>query len=143
MIQRIQSIYLLLASVCSFALFKLPFASVQGTVSESALFSNDSIYNLNDNVGLLGIFVVTGIIALVAIFLFNNRVRQKLIATIAAYLNIAGVAFAFFLLYRDASAGVNYGFGFILTAVSIILTFLAVKAISNDQKLVSESDRLR
>lgn len=145
MIQRIQSIYLLLASACSFALFKLPFASVEATVSPSSIFENDTVFNLNDNIGLLIIYVISGLVSLAAIFLFGDRKKQILVAKAAVYANIVGILFASFVLFSDAGTGtsLSYGMGLIAVILSIILILLALKAISNDQKLVSESDRLR
>lgn len=144
MIQRIQSIYLLLASACSFALFKLPFASVEDTVSPSSMFENDTVFNLNDNIGLLIIFVVTGLISLAAIFFYSDRSRQKLVARTAVFLNIIGVLYTLFLLFSDAGTStLSYGIGLIAVNLTIVFIILALRAISSDQKLVSESDRLR
>lgn len=145
MIQRIQSIYLFLASACSFALFKLPFASVEASVSPSSIFENDTVFNLNDNIGLLIIYVISGLISLAAIFLYGDRNKQKLVAKTAVLLNIIGVLYTLFVLFSDAgaSAALSYGLGLIAIILGIVFILLALKAISSDQKLVSESDRLR
>jgi peptidoglycan/LPS O-acetylase OafA/YrhL len=147
MIQRIQSIYLLVASACSFALFGFPFASVDKKVADSALFSNDTVYNLSDNTALLAIYVLTGVVAFAAIFLFSNRNRQKTVAGVAAVFNLIGIAFAVIVLMQDSvmdSAAVpNYGIGLYTPILGLILILLAVRAIAKDEKMVRSMDRLR
>lgn len=147
MIQRIQSIYLFIASACSFALFGFPFASVDKEIADSALFSNDTVYNLSDNTALLAIYVLAGVVALVAIFLFNNRSRQKSVARVAAVFNLIGIALAVILFMQDSvmDSGVtpDDGIGLYTPIVGFVLILLAVRAIGKDEKTVRSMDRLR
>lgn len=147
MIQRIQSIFLLLASACSFALFAVPFASVKETVAGSALFSNDTVYNLNDNIALLAMYAIAGVLALVAIFLFKNRSQQKVVARVAAIFNIIGIVLAIVFFMQDSvmSSAVTPedGLGLYTPIVGLVLIFLAIRAIGKDDKLVRSMDRLR
>jgi peptidoglycan/LPS O-acetylase OafA/YrhL len=147
MIQRIQSIFLLIASACSLVLFKFPFASVDKTVENSALFSNDTVYNLNDNMALLIIYVLAGLLAFGAIFLFKNRNQQKSIARVAAVFNLIGIVLAVVFFVKDSvmDSGVtpNDGIGLYTPVVGFILILLAVRAIGKDEKLVRGMDRLR
>jgi peptidoglycan/LPS O-acetylase OafA/YrhL len=147
MIQRIQSIFLLFASACSFALFGFPFASVDKTVENSALFSNDTVYNLSDNIALLIVYVIAGLLAFGAIFLFKNRSQQKSLARVAAVFNLIGIALAVFFFTQDnvMSSGVtpNDGIGLYTPIVGFVLILLAVRAIGKDDKLVKSMDRLR
>ena len=147
MIQRIQSIFLLIASACSFALFGFPFASVDKTVENSALFSNDTLYNLSDNMILLIVYVLAGLLAFGAIFLFKNRNQQKTVARVAAVFNLIGIVLAivFFVKYSVMDSGVtpNDGFGLYTPVIGFILILLAVRAIGKDEALVRGMDRLR
>ncbi|MFK7950844.1 MAG: DUF4293 domain-containing protein [Saprospiraceae bacterium] len=147
MIQRIQSIYLLVAAACSFALFGFPFASVESKVADSALFSNDMVYNLSDNIALLAIYCLAGVVALVAIFLYNNRNRQKLVARVAAVFNLIGIVLAVILFMQDSvmDSGVtpNDGIGLYTPIVGFVLILLAVRAIGKDENMVRSMDRLR
>lgn len=148
MIQRIQSIYLLVASACSFALFGFPFASVNEKVADSALFSNDTVYNLSDNTALLAVYCLAGVVALAAIFLFNNRPRQKSVAWVAAVFNLVGIVLAVVLFMQDSvmdSSAVtpNDGIGLYTPIVGFVLILLAVRAIGKDEKMVRSMDRLR
>jgi peptidoglycan/LPS O-acetylase OafA/YrhL len=147
MIQRIQSIFLLIASACSFALFGFPFASVDKTVENSALFSNDMVYNLSDNMILLIVYVLAGLLALGAIFLFKNRNQQKTVARVAAVFNLIGIVLAIVFFVKDSvmDSGVtpNDGLGLYTPIVGFILILLAVRAIGKDEELVRGMDRLR
>ena len=146
MIQRIQSIYLLLASAAGFGLLALPFATTPQTVETSALFA-DAIYNVNDNIALLVLFAVAGALALAAIFMFNNRKTQMKLAQIAIVANVVGLILAFILMLQDGAnlgtvdpddgVGAYLPFGFLLFGI------LALRAIGKDEKLVKSMDRLR
>ena len=147
MIQRIQSIFLLVASACSFALFGFPFASVDKTVANSALFSNDTVYNLSDNMALLIVYVIAGLLAFGAIFLFKNRNQQKSIARVAAVFNLIGIVLAVVFFMKDSvmDSGVtpNDGLGLYTPIIGFVLILLAVRAIGKDEALVRGMDRLR
>lgn len=147
MIQRIQSIFLLVASACSFALFGLPFASVKETVQGSSLFSNDTVYNLNDNMILLAVYVITGLLAFGAIFLFKNRSQQKTVARIAAIFNVIGIALAIVFFMQDSIMDTAImpedGLGIYTPIVGLVMVLLAVRAIGKDDNLVRSMDRLR
>jgi peptidoglycan/LPS O-acetylase OafA/YrhL len=146
-IQRIQSIFLLIASACSFALFGFPFATVKEKVADSALFATDTVYNLNDSTALLGIYVVAGLLALVAIFLFKNRNQQKTVARVAAVVNLVGIVLAVVLFMKDgvmeSAVSPNDGLGLYTPILGFVLNLLAIRAIGKDEKLVKSMDRLR
>lgn len=147
MIQRIQSIFLFLASACSFSLFGLPFANVEEKVANSALFSNDTVYNLSDSTALLGVYVLAGFLALAAIFLFKNRKQQTVVARIAAVVNLIGIILAVVLFMQDpvmeSSVTPDDGLGLYLPILGFVLNLLAIRAIGKDEKLVKSMDRLR
>lgn len=132
MIQRIQSIFLFIASACSFVLFGFPFASVEKEVADSTLFSNDTVYNLNDNTALLIVYIIAGLLAFGAIFLFKNRNQQKTVARVAAAFNLIGIALAILFFMQDnvMDSGVtpNGGLGLYTPIVGFVLILLAVRA---------------
>jgi hypothetical protein len=147
MIQRIQSIYLLLASIASAGVFVLPFASVAQAEPTSSLF-NDATYNAQDSMSLMAIFGLNAFLALAAIFLFNNRNLQSRIAMLGVALALASAALAFLTFSQDAWAASNtsllkeqYGLGLPLFAA--IFYLIARFNIKKDDKLVSSMDRLR
>ena len=146
MIQRIQSIFLLLASAAGFGLFGLPFATTPKTVAESSLFS-DAVYNLNDHVALLSLFAVAGGLALIAIFLFKNRPLQLNLTRLSIVANVVGLVIAVVFIMQDGTnlSGIepNDGVGAYLPFAFLVFAILALRAIGKDEKLVKSMDRLR
>lgn len=146
MIQRIQSIFLLLASAAGFGLFGLPFATTSKTVAESTLFS-DAVYNLNDHVALLSLFAAAGGLALIAIFLFKNRPLQLNLTRLSIVANVVGLVIAVVFIMQDGANlnGIepNDGLGAYLPFAFLLFAILALRAIGKDEKLVKSMDRLR
>ena len=136
MIQRIQSVWLLLASACAFATFKFPYYA--GT-NEKGL----SPYELKatENFLLMLTTVVVGALALLTIFLFKKRQLQLRLCVLGILLE----ALLIFLYYREVKTFVQgtYALTAILHSVIVICFFLAARAINKDQKMVKDSDRLR
>lgn len=144
MIQRIQSIFLFLAT-CSFGgEFLVPFAT--SDQSATGLFE-DLQYNIMDHPALITLTVLGAFLSLAAIFLFNNRPTQLKLsyasATIAILLPIISV-----LLYSNQTAGlqsltINDSLGLYLPIGMLVFSLLAARYINKDQKLVKSMDRLR
>ena len=136
MIQRIQSLWLLLAAACIIASFKFPFYS--GTNAQGM-----SPYELNatENILLLLTSVVVGGLALINIFLFKKRILQLRLCVLGIFLE--GVLI--FLYYREVRTFVQgtYSLTAILHSIVVLAFFLAAAAINKDEKLVRNSDRLR
>jgi len=136
MIQRIQTVWLLLAAACAFATFR--FSYYVGTnskgVSEYQLTASESFL-------LMLTTVVVGGLAFFTIFLFKKRQVQIWLCVLGIVLE----AVLIFLYYREVqtfSKG-TYSLTAILHSIIVISFFLAARAIVKDQRLVKESDRLR
>ncbi|MBP6023583.1 DUF4293 domain-containing protein [Ferruginibacter sp.] len=136
MIQRIQSVWLLLAAICLFLTYKLPFyvgTNAKGTVE----------YNLTgtENFLLMLVTFLTGALAAVTIFLFKKRILQLRLCV----LGIVIEALLIFLYYTEVKTFTTgtYALWAILHSVVVISFFLAAKAINKDEKLIKDSDRLR
>lgn len=146
MIQRIQSIYLLLAAAAAFALFALAFVNVSGATGEIAAFQ-DGDFDINDNMVLKIMAIVCGAMALLNIFLFNNRKLQLNIGKLVMLLNVVLAGLAAFFLYQTmggASIDVAPNGGFGMPILAAIFTFLANRSINKDEKLVKSAyNRLR
>lgn len=146
MIQRIQSIFLLLAGGAALGLFGLPFARTPEAIEGSVIFS-DALYNVNDQIGLSVLFGLAGALALIAIFLFRNRSLQSKASLSALILNAGGLVFGIYYLTQNITeAGkqaINDGLGMYLPVLSILFCFLAYRFIRKDEKLVRSMDRLR
>ena len=139
MIQRIQSLWLLLASACAFASYKFPY--YVGTYSKG-----NAGYQLDarENFSLIAATAIIGSFALFLIFLYKKRTLQMRLC----FLGIALEAIVIYLYYRETQSFITDGKGTmaltsILQSIVVIAFFLAARAINKDEKMVKESDRLR
>jgi len=143
-IQRIQSIFLLIASGAFWSEFALPFAT-SDAASPGVL--SDSIYNIHDSPVLLALTVIGGLVTLAAIFLYNKRSLQKRMAYLGIVMAILLPLVAFLLIYNErtgeALGAINDGMGIYPPIVALIFAALAGRAINKDDKLVKSMDRLR
>lgn len=143
MIQRIQSIFLLLGAGSCFGLFAADAADTPEAVPESSLFA-DAQFTLFDDPVLLGLFGLAGLLLLVTIFLFNNRKLQMTVTISAVALVLAGAAYGAFRFFSDVASGsATPDFGLILPILAIVFGLLARNYIQKDEKLVRSADRLR
>lgn len=145
MIQRIQSIFLLLTSVTFFLQFVFNLATSDQSIPK---LLSDKIYNVLDHPVLIGLTVLGGAIALVNIFLFRNRPLQIRLGYLLIVLCILLPVVAMMLILTEGvalSAGqdINEGLGIGLPIIGLITTILANKFIGKDNKLVKSMDRLR
>ncbi len=145
MIQRIQSIFLLLSGVSFFSLFGVPFAT--STVAIPKLLS-DMIYNVQDSPILMVLCGLGGLLSIAAIFLFNNRPLQLKMSYLAIVVSILLPLVAFLLLFNEQtfttqSDKINDAFGLYLPFISLILSILAARFIGKDENTVRSMDRLR
>lgn len=142
MIQRIQSIFLLLSAGASFGTLVLPFANAP-TALASPIFA-DRVYNVQDHIVLLVLFAVAGALAVASIFLYKNRATQMRLAIIALLVNLAGLTFAvIYLLQQVDFASIAYSIGIFLPLLAVVFLWLAQRNIRKDEKLVRSIDRLR
>ena len=136
MIQRIQSLWLLLAAACAFATFKFSFYS--GTkAADLALHQLNAV----DSLLLMITTIAVGSLALFNIFLFKKRTLQLRLCVLGILLE----ALLIFLYYREVGhfTSGTYSLTAILHSVIVLAFVLAAKGINKDSKMVKDSDRLR
>jgi hypothetical protein len=138
-LQRIQSVYLFLASLVGSSLFALPFAS--GPTKPDGILS-DGYLSINDNIGLIILTVLVVILSLASIFLYNNRVLQMNLGKLNILVTIGLFAFAAYLFYTIQTIA-TLGGGLFIPILIVIFVTLANKNINKDEKLVRDSNRLR
>ena len=136
MIQRIQSLWLLLAAACAFASFKFSYYS--GTKVNDIV-----LHELNATSTFLLMITTIAVagLALINIFLFKKRILQLRLCVLGILLE----AVLIFLYYREVSTFIQgtYSLTAILHSVIVLAFFLAARAINKDSKLLKESNRLR
>ncbi len=137
MIQRIQSIWLLLAAFCVFLTLK--FSTYVGTNKD---LIPSSFLNGIATLPLIFVTLTTGIVALVTTFLYKNRKLQLRLTALAVLFEVGLI----FLYYREIQTYIGKG-TFSITAILhiavIIFLILAARGISSDNKLIRDSNRLR
>jgi hypothetical protein len=136
MLQRIQSVYLILAAAnalgCIF-LFHL-WITNEGIV----VFASDVL-------PYFFAFIASGVLALVSLFLFKNRKLQFVLGRLNIILNFILLGFFVYLSLNLSGETVvsEKGIGMFLPIISIVCIALANKAIKKDEDLVKSVDRLR
>jgi len=136
MIQRIQTLWLLLASICAFASVKLPFYF--GSLEVPGPTITITPY---DNFMLLVFVIATALMALVSIFLFSNRSLQIKMCVVGLVLSLANLMHYFLYMKNFKSGGLS-----LYSALSFLVPvffILAIIGIYKDQKLLKSLDRLR
>lgn len=138
-IQRVQSIYLLVAAIVGSTLFGLPFAKAPAQ-QEGMLV--DGAFDINDHIGLIILTVVVVLLSFITIFLYNNRVLQMNLGKLNIVLLLGLVVLAGWL-FSTLPVGTSLGLGLIVPIVVFVLLLLANRNIKKDEKLVRSADRLR
>ena len=113
MIQRLQSVYMLLAAIALAVCF---------------VFDEDMRPS--------GLTLCLAVISFFNIFLYKNRVRQ---ARVCLGVMLAGIVYYIFLAIRQPQLGWYSA----LPMVAVLLLFMARKHIVKDEKLVRSLDRIR
>lgn len=154
MIQRIQTLYLLLAAICVGATFMLPLMQYSDGIAEYTLrgyMISDGMSSSTRPVIYLAILLgISALVPLVTIFLFKRRMLQIRLC-VAEIVLLAGslimTAIYCWLAYRSV-AEAPFGAGSVkvwvcLPLVALIFTVLAVKAIFRDELLIRSLNRIR
>ena len=136
MLQRIQTIYLLLAAGISAGLIYI--FELWVTEADIKVFAADVNY-------VFAAFLASAFLSIVAIFRYKNRKSQFVLGRLNIILNfiLLGV-----IVYQSqnspgGTAVSENGVGMFLPLVSIVFLALANKAIKKDEDLVKSVDRLR
>ena len=136
MIQRIQTLYLLISAGISGGLIFL--FQLWTTANETVLYAKDEIL-------FLILFLGSAVLALIAIFTFKDRKLQFVLGRLNIILNFILLGL---FVYRSLSVSgetlvSEKGIGMLLPIFSIVFLVLANKAIKKDEDLVKSVDRLR
>ncbi|NDV97010.1 DUF4293 family protein [Dysgonomonas sp. 521] len=153
MIQRIQTIFLLLTAILMGGTFRLPSLKISSEGLKFASISFDS-FGMFDAAtdyptwGVAVFAVLSAILAFVNIFLYKKRKLQINLGLLTALLIVvyfvtAMVYLNTFLSKISAEYTLNLQLGIILPVAALIFDFLAVSRIRKDEKLVRSLNRIR
>jgi hypothetical protein len=144
MIQRIQSLWLALAAITTALMVLLNIYDYNVHMGDVIIAHRVKV---NDHYLSLVCVVLATLLPTIAIFFFQNRKRQVLMAGVTLVCLAAVIAIS---LWRVANVTAQtditdgrYGAGALLPVVSIVFLLLAMAAIRKDDKLVKSMDRLR
>lgn len=152
MIQRIQSIWLLLATITIACLLFIPIISTTVGGIDYHFITNGIYQQVGTEtkqvVDSLPLFIGTTVLALVCfanIFNFRNRTLQKRIAylTVVLILGLSGWGYTYATKIPGGLANVDYSAGVAFPLLAMLFCLLAVRGINNDEKLLKSADRLR
>ncbi len=147
MIQRIQSVYLLLVALLMVAAIFCPLLEIS---RNDIVFSFHSFGIGSDfpTLGVLTFAILSALLSFVNIFLYKKRKIQMKLALLNALLIVVYyvttmVYLNAFLSKIDDSYTINVQFGIILPVVALIFNLLAISRIKKDENLVKSLDRIR
>ncbi len=136
MIQRVQTLWMILAALIIFLTIKLPFYS--GTLTDTNTY-HEMLATDNFLILILTSALGTGVV--IDIFLYKHRSIQFRIL-IFAILAECLIIFLYINETKKYSTG-NYGVWSVLHLLVIVFLTMAAKGIYNDSKLIKDSNRLR
>jgi uncharacterized membrane protein len=129
MIQRIQSLYLLIAFIVGVIVFNL---------SINIEFDEGIRQTYRDNYG----FLIAPVLLLLSLFLFKKRSLQSLVVLIISIQQLLQIGLL--LPSFDLSDDINFTeIAILLSFIMVVLTWLARRGIRNDNALVRSVDRIR
>lgn len=139
MLQRIQSVWLFLTSVFSAITFKFPFYN--GDWLRDAMPNLFVDLNAQTTIWLTIVTVLTGVIALITIFLFKDRKLQLKLCYLGIFLSLVLLTLYVLELMNFEEGTIAF---WVVFYVGILISYiLAARGISKDQKLIKSMDRLR
>ncbi|REE80536.1 uncharacterized protein DUF4293 [Lutibacter oceani] len=144
MIQRVQTIYLLLATLFSGGLI---FLLNLWTNNEGVkFFVIDSFSTNNTLLNIMSVlFFISSLITIVAIFQYKKRQLQFVLGRLTILINFILLGILVYFA-QNLSGEINVsekGIGLLIPIFTIVLVVLANKAIKKDEELVKSVDRLR
>lgn len=153
MIQRIQTLYLLVAELFIGSLFIKPFAKLvdkggaeytTDLLGVHKLGANSLLLQSNTLLSILGGALL--ILILLTIFNYKNRKNQQKLAFIGlgGCIVTAGLMFLHVQSISEQLAGIyTLTLTFVFPIIAAVLIFMAIKGIRKDEALVRSIDRIR
>lgn len=146
MIQRIQSLYLLLAAGAGTATWFL-------NLWKARLSNNtESYFNAQSSFLVFVVYMIIVLLALICIFLYKNRKLQFRLTVINILFSVGAIALQYFKVQEHANKLVASGTGIVsatylpgafLPVLILVFLYLAARGIYKDEKLIKSLDRLR
>jgi hypothetical protein len=142
MIQRIQTLWLIIVAITAFA------------TSQLTLYIGEEVnktelpFKLAGNLLLAITIILLGILALICLFLYKNRKLQFKISVFGVILSVGFLFLEYYVVENifkpnhSIQTG-SYQIGALLPLVMVVFFFLAARGIYKDERLIKSMDRLR
>jgi len=144
MIQRIQSVYLLIATLLSGGLIFL--LNLWVNEQKTKFFVMDSFTSESTLLKVMSVlFFVSAAITFIAIFKFKNRQLQFVLGRLSILTNFIIIGIIVYFT-QNLSGEINVsekGIGLLIPILTIVFVVISNKAIKKDEELVKSVDRLR
>lgn len=141
MIQRIQSLWLLIVAIAAFATYTLTL--YVGKVADGS----EKVFQLADDFLLVIIIIALGLLAIINLFLFKNRKLQFKLSVMGVIVSIGFLILEYMRVedfkVKNLIQSGSYQLGALLPIVMVIFFFMAARGIYKDEKLVKSMNRLR
>ena len=151
MIQRIQTLYLLIIIILTSLVIEFP---VMEIISDENIFYTVTVLGAYVDKSLeytmwplLAVCILNILIALVAIFQFKKRLLQirlcilNILLIVGFYVLLG--SYYWILKEKFSANGIPFEWTVILPAINIILSYLSIRSIRKDEALVKALNRLR
>ncbi len=152
MIQRVQSLFLLVSVILLSVLSCLSVAEIMidnniYSYKTFGIYSQDGYYELIAHTyPLFILIIISTIIIFISIFLFKKRLLQLRLCLISIFLQSGIYGLGYFYIYQLSNKYeilIHYSFAIIIPLISIILVYMAMRAIKKDEILIKSLDRIR
>ncbi|MDG1214294.1 MAG: DUF4293 domain-containing protein [Flavobacteriaceae bacterium] len=136
MIQRIQSLYLLIVAAAN--LCAIFFVNIVAEVEENTIFTLANALNK-------GTFIIFATLTFISVFSYKKRINQFVMNRLNIILNFFLLGFFVYRWLNLSGESVlsEKGIGMFVPIISIVFLSVANKAIKKDEDLVKSVDRLR
>lgn len=152
MVQRIQTVYLLVATILVGSIFAYPIAELLSSEGQLFIFNFNGL-SIENEAGLYFLtippIILLGIIALiplVSMFLYKKRIIQMRLNSFNIILMIGYVGLNYYYIQnfsKQLDGVVSYQIAAIFPFIAAVLTYLAIRAIGKDEALIRSMDRIR
>ncbi|NJO02105.1 MAG: DUF4293 domain-containing protein [Bacteroidia bacterium] len=157
MIQRIQTVFLAVVVICMIVTIFLPiWENVNPQTNEKIMLNafyliqtrNGEVTSQSATFYIAILSSVCALMALYAIFLYNNRLRQMKVVLLNTLFLCGVLGLMVYFNYQAEEAFGNetpgdYKIGYFLPGVAIISNFFARRFIKKDEEMVRSAERMR
>lgn len=155
MIQRIQTVFLFLATVFAGLMFFVPIISfANGTdIMKLTIYGvqnliDDQCFSATYALPLLILAIFSVAIPFITIFMYKKRELQLKLSSLNTFLNalLCGLIFLYYSSNIQKALSVetlSYSFGTYLPLINMVLSVMAMRWIKKDIELIKSVDRLR